>query len=384
MPGVIVQGVSKRFGGVRAVEDVTLAVADGRLMTLLGPSGCGKTTTLRMIAGLEQNDTGYIEIGDRVVSDAAAGLFVPPERREIGMVFQSYAIWPHMTVFENVAYPLEVRRRPSAEVRERVLASLQLMEMEHLATRPATALSGGQQQRVAIARALVFHPRVLLMDEPLSNLDAKLREQMRVEIRALQQRLGITTVYVTHDQEEAMVLSDEIAVMHDGRVLQIAAPEAIYARPANRTVAAFFGTPNLLDAKVREVAREGEAPLAREGEAPLAREGEATLARVEGEGWDGWCSVPVDIQAGEAVTVIVRPEVIQLGRAASRGSAPGIAWTGVVRQRFFRGTRNLYTVDVGSLRFNVDAPPDQPLAPGAEIVLGVDALHTWVVRSLTD
>jgi iron(III) transport system ATP-binding protein len=361
LPALAVEGVSKRFGAVRAVDGVSLAVADGRLLTLLGPSGCGKTTTLRMIAGLEQNDAGRIVLGDRVLSDPAAGVFVPPERREMGMVFQSYAIWPHMTVFANVAYPLEVRRRPGAEVRERVGEALRLMEMAHLAERPAIALSGGQQQRVAIARALVFRPRVLLMDEPLSNLDAKLREQMRVELRALQQRLGITTVYVTHDQEEAMVLSDEIAVMHEGRVLQAAPPETIYTRPANRTVAAFVGTPNLLEAKVREV-RPG---------AGLA------LARVEGDGWQGWCSAPEDLKTGEAVTVIVRPEVIQLG---GRPPETGLAWTGIVRQRFFRGTRNVYTVAARGHQFTVDAPPDQSLAPGAELTLGVDAAHTWLVR----
>ena len=364
MPGVGLEHVSKRFGAVTAVDDVSLTVPDGRLLTLLGPSGCGKTTTLRMIAGLEQSDTGRIAIGERVVSDPVRGHFVAPERREIGMVFQSYAIWPHMTVFANVAYPLEVRHRPTAEVRERVLASLRLMEMEHLAERPATALSGGQQQRVAIARALVFQPRVLLMDEPLSNLDAKLREQMRIEIRALQQRLGITTVYVTHDQEEAMVLSDEIAVMHAGRVLQIAPPETIYTRPANRTVAAFVGMPNLLPAKVREVRREPAA----------------TLARVGGDGWEGWCSCPDDLQAGDGVTVIVRPEAVQLGRAASVHAEPGLAWSGVVTQRFFRGTRNLYTVEVGPHRFNVEAPPDQSFGTGATISLTVAALHTWAVR----
>jgi iron(III) transport system ATP-binding protein len=361
MPGVSVDAVSKRFGTVRAVEGVSLAVADGRLLTLLGPSGCGKTTTLRMIAGLEQNDAGRITIGDRLVSDPASGLFVAPERREIGMVFQSYAIWPHMTVFANVAYPLEVRHRPTAEARQRVRETLRLMEMEHLAERPATALSGGQQQRVAIARALVFQPRVLLMDEPLSNLDAKLREQMRVELRALQQRLGITTVYVTHDQEEAMVLSDEIAMMHEGRVLQVAAPETIYTRPASRTVAAFFGSPNLLEAKAREVRRQGDV----------------ALARVQGHGRDGWCQGPETLQAGDAVVVVARPEVIQLGGAPP---AAGIAWRGVVRQRFFRGTRYLYTIEAGSHRLSVDAPPEKTLAPGTEVTLGVDALHTWTVR----
>ena len=370
MPTVSMEGIGKHFGAVRAVDAVSLTIADGCLLTLLGPSGCGKTTTLRMIAGLEQNDTGRIAIGDRVVSDPAAGVFVAPERREIGMVFQSYAIWPHMTVFANVAYPLEVRRRPAAEVRERVRATLRLMEMEQFAERPATALSGGQQQRVAIARALVFQPRVLLMDEPLSNLDAKLREQMRVELRALQQRLRITTIYVTHDQEEAMVLSDEVAVMHDGRVLQVAGPETVYTRPAHRTVAAFLGMPNLFDAKVREVRREMDD----------------TLARVEGDGWEGWCSAANDVQTGEAVTVIVRPEAVQLKRVAATSPDTGprldaaSVWRGVVRQRFFRGTRNLYTVEAGALRFSVDAPPDQSFAPGAEVTLRVEAAQTWTVR----
>jgi iron(III) transport system ATP-binding protein len=364
MPGVRVEGVSKHFGPLRVVDQISLTVADGTLVTLLGPSGCGKTTTLRMIAGLEQNDAGRIAIGDRVVSDAASGSFVPPERREIGMVFQSYAIWPHMTVFANVAYPLEVRRRPGPEIRERVRASLRLMEMESLADRPATALSGGQQQRVAIARALVAEPAVLLMDEPLSNLDAKLREQMRVELRALQQRLAITTLYVTHDQEEAMVLSDEIAVMHEGRILQVAPPETVYTRPANRAVAAFVGMPNLLPAKVREVRREADGPL----------------AGVDGDGWDGWCAGPDDLHPGEAITVIVRPEAIQLGRAARVGAAPGSTWTGVVTQRFFRGTRNLYTVEAGPHRFHVDAPPDQSFAAGDRVTLTVAAAHTWAVR----
>jgi iron(III) transport system ATP-binding protein len=366
MPGVGVEGVSKRFGTVTAVDRVSLVVPDGRLIILLGPSGCGKTTTLRMIAGLEENDAGRITIGERVVSDPARGLMVAPERREIGMVFQSYAIWPHMTVFANVAYPLEVRRRPAAEIRERVAGALRLMEMEALAGRPATALSGGQQQRVAIARALVFEPRVLLMDEPLSNLDAKLREQMRIDLRALQQKLGITTVYVTHDQEEAMVLADEIAVMHEGRLLQMASPEAIYTRPATRAIAAFFGAPNLLDASVREVHREAAG----------------SLARVEGEGWEGWCAAPVDLAAGDRVTVIVRPEAIQVtvGRAAGR-QEPGIVWSGVVQQRLFRGARTVHVVMVGSHRLTVDAPPDRPIAAGAEVALRVAAGNLWVVRS---
>src|SRR5438105_1819175 len=250
MPAVLVEDVSRYFGDVAAVNRVNLKVERGEFVTLLGPSGCGKTTTLRMVAGLEQNSSGRISIGDRVVSDATAGFFVPPDHRQLGMVFQSYAIWPHMTVFNNVAYPLRIRKRPAAEIKERVTAALRLVEMERYADRPAPALSGGQQQRVAIARALVFEPEVLLLDEPLSNLDARLRAQMGDEFRALQRRLRITTLYVTHDQEEAMALSDRVVIMQRGRILQVGAPETVYRRPASREVAAFFGTPNFIDATV--------------------------------------------------------------------------------------------------------------------------------------
>ena len=360
-----VHGLAKRFhvgsDQVRALDNVGFDVESHSFFTLLGPSGCGKSTILRCVAGLETPDAGDIDLGGESVFSTSRNVNVPPHRRRIGMVFQSYAIWPHMTVFANVAYPLEVRRLTRTAVMERVGEVLRLMQMEHLANRQATMLSGGQQQRVAIARALVFQPRVLLMDEPLSNLDAQLREQMRLEIRALQQRLGITTVYVTHDQEEAMVLSDEIAVMHEGRVLQRADPQAIYARPASRTVAAFFGAPNLLAAKVREVRREGDG----------------ALARVDGEGWDGWCAAPADLRAGDAVSVVVRPEIIRIG---GDGAGAGITWRGVARQRIFRGARNVYTIEIGALRVTVDAPPDQAVAPGSAVTLTVDASQTWAVR----
>ena len=337
-----------------AVDQIDLEVADGEFLVLVGPSGCGKSTTLRMLAGLEEVNDGRILIGDRDVTD------VPPKDRDIAMVFQNYALYPHMTVADNMAFALKMAKVPAEEREKRVQEAAKILGLTEFLERKPKALSGGQRQRVAMGRAIVRSPQVFCMDEPLSNLDAKLREQMRVELRALQQRLGITTVYVTHDQEEAMVLSDEIAVMHEGRVLQVAGPETIYTRPANRTVAAFVGAPNLLEAKTREVRRAAGG----------------TLAHVEGHGWDGWCSGPYDLAAGEPVTVIVRPEVLQFGGRP----AAGITWKGVVRQRFFRGTRNVYMVEVGSHRFSVDAALDQLLAPGSEVTLSVDAAQTWAVR----
>jgi len=356
--------VSKRFGAVRAVDEVSLDAEEGRFLTLLGPSGCGKTTTLRMIAGLERNDDGRIQIGERVMSSPEDGIFVPPERRNIGMVFQSYAIWPHMSVFDNVAYPLRIRKRPADEIRRRVGETLELLSMNGLSERPATALSGGQQQRVAIARALVFEPSILLMDEPLSNLDAQLREQMRVQLRELQQRLGITTVYVTHDQEEAMVLADRIAVLHQGRLVQLGPPEEVYHRPSSRTVAAFFGMPNLLAGRIAE----------------LRREGERMFARLSGEGWEGWCQAPSDVRAGEEVTAVVRPEAIEMSRERLPPSPSQIVWSGRLQESFFRGSRRFFAVQVGEGLFHVDGPADRRFSEGESVTLRVSSENTWVVR----
>jgi iron(III) transport system ATP-binding protein len=359
--------VSKAFGSVRAVDEVSLEAEEGTFLILLGPSGCGKTTTLRMIAGLERNDGGRIQIGERVMSSPEERVFVPPERRNIGMVFQSYAIWPHMTVFDNVAYPLRIRKSPVDEIRKRVMETLALLSMDGLAERQATALSGGQQQRVAIARALVFEPSLLLMDEPLSNLDAQLREQMRVQLRELQQRLGITTVYVTHDQEEAMILADRIAVLHQGRVVQFGPPEDVYRRPANRTVAAFFGTPNLLAGRVTEVRRDN---------------GKA-LARIAGEGWEGWCASSPDVRPGESVTAVVRPESVRMSRdrsSPSPSSAGEIAWNGRIREGFFRGSRRFFAVAVGEILFHAEGPSDRPFFEGENVTLRVESESTWVVR----
>jgi iron(III) transport system ATP-binding protein len=358
VPSVTLTGVGRHFGPLKAVDAVDLAVEHGEFVTLLGPSGCGKTTTLRMVAGLEQNDTGSITIGGRVVSDAAAGLFVPPDQRKLGMVFQSYAIWPHMTVFDNVAYPLSVRYVAKAEIRTRVMAALRLVEMESYAERPAPALSGGQQQRVAIARALVFEPEVLLLDEPLSNLDARLRAQMGDEFRALQRRLRITTLYVTHDQEEAMALSDRVVVMDKGRALQVGAPEEVYRRPASRAVAAFFGTPNFIEARVTACRANGHYHV----------------LSIDGAGAQGDCRAGEAYRRGEAVLVMIRPEDVTLGAAGS------LSWHGTVVDGVFRGSRRTLAVEAQGRRFTVECSATRAAAVGDAVTLSVDADNAWALR----
>ncbi len=245
-------GVSKRFGPSLAVDRMSFAVAPGELFTLLGPSGCGKTTTLRLVAGLEEPDEGEIFLNGVLIASPGRGIFVPAEKRQMGMVFQSYAIWPHLTVFENVAFPLRVRREPAPVMRRSVLEALDLVGLQGLAERGATELSGGQQQRVALARALVYTPAILLLDEPLSNLDAKLREQMRFELRSLQRRLNLSVLYVTHDQGEAMAISDRIAVAHRGRLEQVGAAAELYETPASSFVGDFLGRTVVLEGKVRK------------------------------------------------------------------------------------------------------------------------------------
>src|SRR6185312_1340939 len=231
---------------------VSFEVPRGKMFALLGPSGCGKTTTLRSIAGLEKPDAGEISVDGKIVFSAERRIHVPPEKRDFGMVFQSYAIWPHMTVYQNAAFPLRVGRRrlPARQMAEAVARALHIVQLDGLEDRKATQLSGGQQQRLALARALVKQPPLLLLDEPLSNLDAKLRERMRFELKRLQRELRVTTVYVTHDQSEALALSHEIAVMNDGRLMQVGTPRAVYERPASRFVADFVGTSNFIDGRV--------------------------------------------------------------------------------------------------------------------------------------
>lgn len=251
MSEVRIEHVFKRFGDVTAVSDFDLTVKDGEFVSLLGPSGCGKTTSLRMIAGFERATEGEIYIGDHCVSSHIKNTFVPPEKRDIGMVFQSYAVWPHMTVTENVAYPLKIQKVPKEERAARVAEMLKLVHLDEYGSRYPHQLSGGQQQRVALVRALVMRPGLLLLDEPLSNLDAKLRESMRFEISSIQKELGITVIYVTHDQSEAMTMSDRVVVMSRGVIQQIGTPYEIYRNPANKMVADFIGLVNFVEGEVQ-------------------------------------------------------------------------------------------------------------------------------------
>lgn len=253
-----IDNVVVRYGAVTVVRGVSFAIEPGRQLTLLGPSGCGKTTMLRAIAGLESPTSGEIRIGGKAVYSEAKRINIPAEKRGLSMVFQSYAVWPHMTVADNVAYGLKVRNTPKAEIADKVMKALEMVQMSQYAERRASALSGGQQQRVALARAFVFQPEVLLFDEPLSNLDAKLRADMRIELRELQHRLGVTSVYVTHDLEEALAMSDRIVVMRDGLIQQIGTPAEIYNYPRNDFVADFVGSANLVQGKLRpDLARGG-------------------------------------------------------------------------------------------------------------------------------
>ena len=245
MASVTITGVTKSFGNVKVLQEFNQKFEDGEFITLLGPSGCGKTTMLRLIAGFEKPSSGEIYIGNKLVSSEKE--FLPPEKRGIGMVFQSYAVWPHMNVFDNIAYPLKIQKINKNEIEERVNQVLKIVHLEQYKDRFPSELSGGQQQRVALARALVIKPDVLLMDEPLSNLDAKLRVEMRTAIKEIQNSIGITTVYVTHDQEEAMAVSDRIAVMKDGEIQHLGQPKDIYQRPANLFVATFIGKTNVLN-----------------------------------------------------------------------------------------------------------------------------------------
>jgi len=328
MSRVEVQNLHVNFGDARGVEGANFSVEEGEMLGLLGPSGCGKSTILRAIAGLAAATQGRIQIGDAAVTDTARNLFVLPEQRGLGMVFQSYAIWPHMTVAENVGFPLKVRKRPATEIAERVARVLRTVELDGLSERPATDLSGGQQQRVAIARALISEPGVLLLDEPLSNVDAKLRLQMGQELRAIQQRTGVTAIYVTHDQSEALSLCDRIVVLDRGRVQQIGTPQEIYQQPQSPFVGWFIGNSSFLSGTVVAT-----RPHSGGASAEVRLDGTDTIlvARIVSE----------KIESGSAVTLLVRPEDVRIAE-----SGAGIAAT--VTETAYLGDRWHCRASIGS------------------------------------
>ena len=342
-----------RYGGVVAVRGVTFTVGAGEHVTLLGPSGCGKTTTLRAIAGLEHPESGEIRIDGAVVF--GKGVHVAAERRGLSMVFQSYAIWPHMTVFDNVAYGLRVRRTPEAEVGQRVRAALDLVKLGDLGTRGASRLSGGQQQRVALARAFVFSPSVLLFDEPLSNLDAKLRGEMRVELKELQRRLDITSVYVTHDLEEALAISDRIVVMRDGVIEQVGSPGEIYDRPRNTFVADFIGSANLIRGRRRP---------------DLERDGRVVLETAGGAVVHG---TSLDRRAGPELLIAVRTVRLRIDRERPAGDVN--VWPARIRQRVFQGDFTQYHVEWDGRRLIARSASPDAMAEGDPVFVSADPRH---------
>ena len=366
-PAVRLEGLSKTYPGAqtRAVDSLSLDVEDGEVFTLLGPSGCGKTTTLRMVAGLEVPDEGDIRFGGREVVITSRRFRLPPDKRDVGMVFQSYAIWPHMTVEENVAFPLATRHVKRAEIRERVAHALELVNLPGLQKRPAPLLSGGQQQRVALARALVIEPKILLLDEPFSNLDAKLREQMRVELKLLQKRLGIAALFVTHDQVEALSLSSRIALMDLGVVQQQGPPQLLYEQPANEFVRDFIGKTALLRGEVRGGNPSGQTAVAVRGGADCV---------IFGRSYD-----PGGLAEGQDVFIAVRPEDIEVRPAAS-GDVPAGAIGGVVSAALFTGERIEYQVEVeGQNTLHVFGERREPASEGGEVWLTLrpDGHSVW-------
>ncbi|MDH3242112.1 MAG: ABC transporter ATP-binding protein [Alphaproteobacteria bacterium] len=342
-------------GVVEALKGVSFEVESGEIYTLLGPSGCGKSTTLRAVAGLETASAGEITIGDHTVFSSVAGINLAPEHRGVGMVFQSYAIWPHMTVFKNVAFPLVhgVRRVPRAEVKERVMRALAMVQLEEMAERPAPMLSGGQQQRVALARALVYEPKILLLDEPLSNLDAKLRVEMRIEIQRIIKRLGLTGLYVTHDQEEAMAISDRIAVMHDGVILQESVPHEIYANPVNVFVAGFIGKSNFISGSVTKV---GDSQFE-------VTSGRIVLSCIRE-------ALPGPLNLGDLVDIVVRPEDVMVGDREAEAAGSN-TFEARVETSSFTGGRSTCELSAGDIQIVAELHGQRLLPVGDSVKVGV-------------
>ncbi len=349
---------------VRAARDISFTVPEGKLFTLLGPSGCGKTTTLRSIAGLERPVGGSIEVANTSVFSAGKGIFIAPNRRNFGMVFQSYAIWPHMNVFENVAFPLRVGkiRYSRAQMEEKVGRVLKAVALEDYAGREATRLSGGQQQRLALARALVMEPRLLLLDEPLSNLDAKLRELMRFELKRLQRELNLTTIYVTHDQQEALALSHQIAVMKDGQIIQLGTPREIYENPNSRFVADFIGAANFIDCTVLGRGGAGNS-IALDSSA-----GQIDVAGTEA------------MTAGDKLTISVRPENVHLVEPDKAEGLTGNCLEGIVDSKVFLGEFVDFIVKVGEAKLLARVHPSLRTPIGGRIIVNIPIDKATLIR----
>jgi ABC-type Fe3+/spermidine/putrescine transport system ATPase subunit len=362
-PILTLSGIVKMFGPQRAVDGLSVEIQRGEIFSLLGPSGCGKSTTLRIIAGLEQPDAGTIALNDTVLVSAAKGIFVPSQKRNMGMVFQSYAIWPHLTVFETVAYPLAVRKVPKATIAEKVDSILRLVDLDGYQTRLAPTLSGGQQQRVALARALVYEPDVLLLDEPFSNLDVKLREQMRVELKVLQRRVGVTVILVTHDQMEALSLSDRIAVMNAGRIEQLGSPFDLYESPHTPFVRDFIGQSFQLSGSVVAV-DDSNATVALDGG-----------GRLHGRFHNGTV-----FKAGDKVTASARPESF-IANAASAGPSAN-ALDAVIKALLFVGDKYECVLQIGTQEVRSFLPRPRGHASYREgmqvkLALSVDDVTIW-------
>ncbi|MBI2210275.1 MAG: ABC transporter ATP-binding protein [Deltaproteobacteria bacterium] len=353
---VKIESLEKYFGEdkerVHVLKGVTLEIPEGSLYTFLGPSGCGKTTTLRCVAGLERPEGGKISIDGKAVFASGERVYVPTNKRPIGMVFQSYAIWPHMTVFENVAYPLTIQRRPKSEIRQKVEDVLKIVGLHGLEDRPAPKLSGGQQQRVAFARALVNEPKVMLLDEPLSNLDAKLRVQMRFEIKALQRRVNITTIFVTHDQSEALAISDQIAVMHAGRLIEVGTPHQLYSRPKRKFTATFLGLTNLIEGKVLDLGADS-----RPGKIETAK---GVLSFIPAAG----------LVKGQPAVLSIRPEHIQVHKQQPQGLENVVE--GTIKEAVFMGDAYHCQIAVGDMLLAVHTHPFLSMNPGEKVYLHLD------------
>ncbi len=349
MAFIRIENLFKRFGNIVAVNHIHLTVERGEILTLLGPSGCGKTTTLRCIAGIERPDEGDIFIDNRPMFSQG---FVPPSQREIGMVFQNYAVWPHLRVFDNVAYGLKIQKFPREVIKERVKEILISLGLEGLEKRYPSQLSGGQQQRVALARALIRNPKVLLLDEPLSNLDAKLRERMRFEIKSIVRQMKITTVYVTHDQAEAMVISDRIAVMDSGNISQIGTPEDIYKRPANRFVADFIGTTNLIPGEILEVQKDSNQVYIK------SEFGQRIICKI----FDS--SI---VSSGMKVYASIRPEDIEVQKDQDKSRVN--LYKGTIQHRAYMGNLLYLFVNIDGVMIRVQTPYYITQREGEELFL---------------